>query len=213
MGWDTIGEGDVFCGGVEDVDVDGELSGEGPIFLAPGVEDVVGGADDVGGDVGGEGIPGVGAFVAEGQGGMRVDGVEIMDDFFFLGNEGLGKFGEGEVGEADFFLGFSDGAVESGFAGFYVATNAGAPIGSDFLPAGTGEEAEVSGVLGVIEEEDDGEGLVYGGEWNGHEEVFSSFELDWVDPGRGVVRLRILRRVLVRRSTKGIVSCSGVAAE
>ena len=87
---------------------------------------------------------------------------------FLLGNEDLGKFGEGKVGDADFFLGFSDGTGKSGFAGFYVATDAGAPIGGDFLPAGTGEKAEVGGGLGVIEEEDDREGLVlWGGvEWS-----------------------------------------------
>ena len=175
LGWDAVGEGDIVCGGVEDVDVDGELGGEGPVLLTPLVEDVVGGANDVGGNVGGEGVPGVGAFVAKGKGGMGVDGVKIMDDFFLLGNEDLGKFGEGKIGDADFFLGFSDGTGESGFAGFYVATDAGAPIGGDFLPAGSGEKAEVGGGLGVIEEEDDGEGLVYGGEWNGHEELFSSF--------------------------------------
>ena len=86
LGWDAVGEGDVVCGGVEDVDVDGELGGEGPVLLTPLVEDVVGGANDVGGDVGGEGsVPSVGAFVAEGKGGMGVDSVEIMDDFFFVG--------------------------------------------------------------------------------------------------------------------------------
>ena len=52
---------------------------------------------------------------------------------------------------------------ESGFAGFYVATDTGAPIGGDFFPAGSGEKAEVGGGLRVIEEEDDSEGLVYGG--------------------------------------------------